>query len=337
MADDLDPRNSPAAQSPLAEFHGAQPAGQIWFDAALARAPERSVVSVLGADIELLAWGTRGKPGLLFVHGNSAHADWWSFIAPFFSDDYRVAALSLSGMGASDWRETYSFETYAQELHGCAWAAGLYDGPEAPVFIGHSFGGAVVFYSATRYPEWMRAGILVDTGFGGPPNAEEIARMENETIAAGGAPGRWRDPFARDKPHRVYATLAEALARFRFMPPQIPGDLAITDFIARRALKRVLQPDGSPGWTWRFDPMMMPKFNQDEFKDLAGRDVARIAHIVGERSALTAPGGLRRDMPDLMPASAPRIVIPDSAHHVMADQPLALVAALRTLLAVWPA
>jgi hypothetical protein len=32
----------------------------------------------------------------------------------------------------------------------------------------------------------------------------------------------------------------------------------------------------------------------------------------------------------------PRIVIPDSEHHIMVDQPLALVAALRTLLAVWP-
>ena len=31
------------------------------------------------------------------------------------------------------------------------------------------------------------------------------------------------------------------------------------------------------------------------------------------------------------------IEIPDSHHHVMIDQPLALVAALRTLLATWPA
>jgi hypothetical protein len=30
------------------------------------------------------------------------------------------------------------------------------------------------------------------------------------------------------------------------------------------------------------------------------------------------------------------IEIPDSHHHVMIDQPLALVAALRALLAAWP-
>ncbi len=31
------------------------------------------------------------------------------------------------------------------------------------------------------------------------------------------------------------------------------------------------------------------------------------------------------------------IAIPDSAHHIMIDQPLALISALRALLAVWPA
>ena len=32
----------------------------------------------------------------------------------------------------------------------------------------------------------------------------------------------------------------------------------------------------------------------------------------------------------------PRVVIPDADHHVMIDQPLAFVAALRGLLARWP-
>ena len=36
-----------------------------------------------------------------------------------------------------------------------------------------------------------------------------------------------------------------------------------------------------------------------------------------------------------IPANVPEIVIPDSAHHIMVDQPLALVASLRTLLATW--
>ncbi len=119
------------------------------------------------------------------MHGNSAHADWWSFIAPFFAETYRVAAISLSGMGGSDWRDGYSFDLFGEEIHECAVAAGLYDAPVLPIFIGHSFGGALVFHTATRHPEWMRAALLVDTGFGGPPTKEEIDRMEAEDRAAG--------------------------------------------------------------------------------------------------------------------------------------------------------
>src|SRR6516164_9545777 len=110
--DDDEPRRRqtdlpPEITSPLAPFKGEKPPAPAWFEKALADAPERSLVRVEGANIELLTWGEVGKPGLIFVHGNSAHADWWSFIAPFLAGDYRVAAISFSGMGDSDWRETY--------------------------------------------------------------------------------------------------------------------------------------------------------------------------------------------------------------------------------------
>ncbi|MHB8285667.1 MAG: alpha/beta fold hydrolase, partial [Caulobacteraceae bacterium] len=84
--------------APLARFHGERPPAPAWFAAALAQAPDRSFVPVEGVNIELLAWGERGRPGLLFLHGGRAHADWFSFIAPFFADDYRVGAVSMSGM-----------------------------------------------------------------------------------------------------------------------------------------------------------------------------------------------------------------------------------------------
>ena len=98
----------PEIAAPLARFHGETPPAPAWFDKALADAPERTTVEVEGAAIELLTWGEVGKPGLVFLHGNGAHADWWSFIAPFFAADYRIAALSWSGQGGSGWRERYS-------------------------------------------------------------------------------------------------------------------------------------------------------------------------------------------------------------------------------------
>ncbi|MBU2135353.1 MAG: hypothetical protein KKA45_04045, partial [Alphaproteobacteria bacterium] len=97
----------PEIQAPLAPFKGEKPPAPAWFEAVIAKEPQRSFVTSLGTQIEVLTWGEVGKPGLLLVHGNSAHADWWSFIAPYLAEDYRVASMSLAGMGASDWRETY--------------------------------------------------------------------------------------------------------------------------------------------------------------------------------------------------------------------------------------
>jgi pimeloyl-ACP methyl ester carboxylesterase len=332
----LEPDLPPEIASPLAPFHGAQPPSPAWFHDMIAIEPERSRVPVLGAEIELLTWGERGRPGLIFVHGNSAHADWWSFTAPFFAQTHRVAALSISGMGDSDWREQYSFDIFATEIHEAAKAAGLYEGPTAPIYIGHSFGGSQVYYSAARFPERMSACILVDTGFGGPPTREEAERMEKAAIAAGEPPGRWRGPPQRSGPHRVYATLEQALGRFRFMPPQVPGNLYVADFIARRSLKRAPLADGSgEGWTWKFDPSLWSKLERSGLWGPDATPGVPLVHIYGARSAIIRRHGERPGAAAELPVAAPRIVIPDSEHHIMVDQPLALVAALRAVLAMW--
>ncbi len=334
----LEPGLPPEVASPLAPFAGAQPDRPKWFSDALANEPERRFVPVEGANIEMLTWGKIGNPGLILVHGNSAHADWWSFIAPFFADHYRVAAISLSGMGGSDWRPVYSFDLYGREIRECAIAAGLYESAELPIFIGHSFGGALVFHTATHHPDWMRAALLVDTGFGGPPTQEEIERMAAEDRAAGRPVRKWGGPPQRGGANRVYPTLEAALTRFRFMPPQVPGNLYIADYIARRSLKQVPMPDGSgEGWTWRFDPEIWAKLDRTGMTPLSSGDGgAPMAHIYGDRSAIiTRHQEMGRGL-DMIPAAAPRVALPDSEHHVMVDQPLALVAAMRTILATWP-
>jgi pimeloyl-ACP methyl ester carboxylesterase len=327
-----DEKLPPEVQAPLAPFAGAEPPTPQWFKDAIAQEPERRFVESLGSKIELLTWGEVGKPGLLLAHGNSAHADWWSFIAPYLTQDYRVASMSLAGMGASDWRESYAFQDFAEDAEACARAAGLYEGGRKPIYIGHSFGGSQVFFAAASHPERMHAAILVDTGFGGPPpGSEEAKRME-----------RIRNIPTADRASRVYPTLEAALARFRFMPPQAAGNLFVADFIARRSLKRAPLEDGSgEGWTWRFDPNMWNKLDRSMMNAMAaaGKPEVKVplAHIYGDRSVIISRRADGQDMTSPLPDDMVKIAIPDSAHHVMVDQPLALVAALRSLLAVWPA
>src|SRR5690349_17995108 len=230
-SDDLPPE----VKAPLAAFKGAEPPSPQWFKDAIAQEPERSFVESLGSKLEVLTWGEVGKPGLLFVHGNSAHADWWSFIAPFFAQDYRVASMSLAGMGASDWRDRYAFPDFAADAEAVSRATGLYEGGRKPIYIGHSFGGGQVFFAASTHPEHMHAAVMVDTGFGPPP--EELAKRQAQMEAVRNIP-------TVDRPSRVYPTLEAALARFRLMPPQPAGNAYVADFIARRSLKQVPLPDG---------------------------------------------------------------------------------------------
>ena len=68
-----------------------------WFTEAVTTPYESHTVEVDGCPIHYLAWGDARKPGLVLVHGGAAHAHWWSFIAPHFVPEYRVAAIDLSG------------------------------------------------------------------------------------------------------------------------------------------------------------------------------------------------------------------------------------------------
>src|ERR1700679_2523391 len=112
-----------------------------WFSWAMQQLPEESSFEVDGARIELLCWGQRGNPGVMLLHGNWAHASWWRHIAPHLARDYRVAALSWSGMGGSSWRPAYATELFVREAIEGARAAGLFEAKRKPVLVGHSFGG----------------------------------------------------------------------------------------------------------------------------------------------------------------------------------------------------
>ena len=306
VADDRTP-----SASLLAPFAGERPAAPAWFNEAVAQFPERSTLSVDGVDIELLTWGEVGKPGLVFLHGNGAHADWWSFIAPFFAKDWRVAAISWSGMGGSGWREAYTAPLFAAEVFAAVEAAEMEAGGVKPILVGHSFGGFPTLYCGVEHADRLRAIVMVDSSIQPPEK-------------------RWRGPPSRpDAANRVYESLEAALARFRLAPPQGCENLYIADFIARTSLKEV-----EGGWTWKFDPAIWQRFSMPDLGEMLPKIACPVALVWGARSALMQAETLDY-MIDQMPDDVVLLPIPDADHHVMIDQPLAFVAGLRGLLAGW--
>lgn len=319
------PNKDPSIHAPLAAFNGQKPPAPPWFEHALQRAPERSWTEVEGARIETLTWGQIGRPGLLLLHGNRAHADWWSFIAPFFADHYRVAAMSWSGMGGSDWRRRYTIDLMSQEVGAVAEVTGLFESRVKPVLVAHSLGAFPSLRHAARHGSRLGGLVIVDAPILSPAMHEARRKQSLE----GGIGLR---------SSQVYADLPAALARFRLVPPQACDNLFIVDHIARISLKSVEREDapGTLGWSWRFDPF--------QWRD------SRLENPAPDFLALTCPlavmwGGdsvlfnadVQAYVSSLTPAGSPRIEIPAARHHVMVDQPLAFVAALRGLFSTWPA
>ncbi len=310
------PPDMPVEGGPLAHYEGAQPPAPDWFTRAIAQPYETGHVTVKGARVHYQRWGDPARPGLLFVHGNGAHAHWWDFVAPYVCEHYNVAALTFSGMGDSAWRESYDMATFAEEQIAVCEAAGMFEHAVKPIVCAHSFGGFVTMVTAADHGDRLTGAIIVDS----PVNP----------------PDRPRDgPNRRPRGNRVYPDLTSALARFRLAPPQPCENHYTMDYIARWSLRKVAREDGSPGWTWKFDPSIWRRFEPGrEPGDLLKAARCRIAIIRGEESALM-PDDVGDHMQALLGHQVPFISIPEARHHVMLDQPLAFVAALRTLLAEW--
>ena len=306
--------------SMLAPFKGARPPAPAWFDRAVAVLPERSHVTVAGARIEVLSWGQRGKPGLLLLHGGMAHADWWSFIAPYFAATHRVAALSWSGMGGSEWRPKYTIDTYVEELMAVAEFAGLFEAKAKPLVLAHSFGGFPTMRAARVHGDRLGGVMILDA-----PVLSPDQRKRREKARSTEKPPRET---------RIYASEAEALTRFRFSPDQPSDKFYTVDWIARTSLRPVTAADGRTGWTWKFDPFMWSRLERSEGTEDLTAARCKAAVLWGGRSSLFSTDVIRF-VESVAPKGTLFVEIPEAHHHVMADEPLALVTATRAIMAAW--
>lgn len=274
-----------------------------WFTRALAVAPEHRDVDVDGTRVHYRAWGEPGLPGLVLVHGGAAHSGWWDHVAPQLSS-HRVVALDLSGHGDSARREVYDPWLWADEIVAVAAAEGL----DRPVVVGHSMGGWAAVTTGVQHGDAVRAVAVLDSPLNDQPPEE--ARLAE-----------------RARPTRVYASFEEAVGRFTTLPEQDVLLPYVRDHIARASLREV-----EGGWTWKFDPSFFGR--RLLLRDLLPQLTCPAALFRSEHGLVTP--AMAAEMAGLVSGDLPVVDVPDAGHHPMLDQPLALVAGLRTLLALWP-
>ncbi|MGH9057793.1 MAG: alpha/beta fold hydrolase [Acidimicrobiales bacterium] len=285
------------------------PAAEIppaWFVDALAVPVEVGSVEVAGCGIAFRRWGDPSRPGVLLVHGGGAHSRWWDHVAPFFSGECCVTAIDLSGHGDSGRRPLYTFEHWAEEIATLANALGS---AQPPVIVAHSLGGFASFHAAALHGDLLEGVVIVDSP-ARQPSPEQEASSNREAFG----------------PLRLYPTREAALARFRTVPEQesLPW---VVDHVREHSVRQV-----PGGWTWKFDPTFFSNVGQFDPAVLS-KVSCRVAILRAQFGLLTADIGVH--MYELLGRTAPVIEIPLAYHHVMLDQPIALVTAVRSLLADW--
>ena len=288
-----------------------------WFRRALEVPFTDEFVDVGGCPVHYLAWGARGRRGLVFVHGGGANAHWWTHVAATFAEDFRVLAVDLSGHGDSGHRDTYSLEQWTDEVMAVAADGGIV-GP--PIVIGHSMGGFVTIATAAMHSDDLAGVIICDS-----PVTEPDPEVGAYHVG---------DAFGRE---RVYPTIEDALGRFRTVPAQAHYLPYVMDHVARNSAKHVPASEDQPGgWSWKFDRTVFAQF--------AGgvRSVAlpylpavrcRLALLRSENGLVTKDIG--EAMFERLGRVTPVIEIPEAGHHAMLDEPLILLTAIRALLADW--
>jgi pimeloyl-ACP methyl ester carboxylesterase len=278
-----------------------------WFRSALATPVEDRSVVVDGCRIAFRRWGSADLPALVLVHGGAANSRWWDHVGPLFSRECCVSALDLSGHGDSGRRAAYSFDQWADEIAAVAAASA---GPHPPVVVGHSLGGFATFRAGARHGSELEGVVIIDSPVREPSPEEEAARR--------------REAFG---PLRTYASAEEAMARFRPVPDQPQVLPYVVDHVKQHSVRQV-----EGGWTWKFDPTFTTASGHVGPDTLAAI-ACRVAVLRPEHGLVTPDIG--RHMYELLGRTAPVIEVPLAYHHVMLDQPIALVAALRALLADW--
>ena len=277
------------------------------FNESLLSTPTENFVEVEGAKIHYLTWGDTKNPGLFFIHGFSANAHWWDFIAPAFIEDYCVVAIDLSGSGDSDHRETYSQEMYANEIKAVCdemdW--------ESADFIAHSMGGSISLNATSIYPEIFKSLYLLDSIVILPPDKVRNYSSNRSMIRA----------------DFIYEDESSAIESFRLIPPQPCRNEFLLNHIAINSYKQTEE-----GWLLKSDGKMMKTYQSKDLTETLMAIQCPIYIVYGLMSQIFTQEIL--DYTVYVGNIPPERVIgvPGTMHHLFVDDPLSVIEELKKLL-----
>jgi esterase len=252
-----------------------------------------------------LDWGGDGKQPLIFLHGNAQQGHSWDFVALSMCDSYHVFVPDARGHGDSDWAPhgEYTVDDYVSDLDGFVNSLGL----DQFILVGHSMGGRTSYVYASRFPEKIKALVIVDSGPRGVTHG--IARMER----------------FKQLPDRLatYEEFAKRVQEYTGRPLwQVLG-----------SLKYTIRQSEDGIWTWKYDkvfrtPGAMPaSLPLEKLWECVESIRCPTLIVRGSESDVFAPETMAQMM-DVIPDSA-SVVISRAGHLVAGDNPVDFIEALK--------
>jgi haloalkane dehalogenase len=193
---------------------------------------ESRFVEVRGEPMHYLEAGA--GPPIVFLHGNPTSSYLWRGVLPRLAPRFRCIALDLIGMGKSSKPEiAYTLRDHASYVDGFIERLGL----DRAIFVGHDWGVALSCLHLARFPERVRAVVLMEGRIRPVERWADLAQGESDFFRG------LRSESGRGK----------VLEENVFVEQILPSGIARTLHDAEMAVYRAPYPtprDREPLWRW---------------------------------------------------------------------------------------
>ncbi len=233
-------------------------------------------------------WGHPAAPPVVCVHGMQTNGLMFRRLAAEFLADRRVFAVDLRGHGRSTFDPPWRVTTHAADVLETVEAAGIERAP----FIGHSFGGRVVYELVAMAPDRVERLVILDSGIS-PRGGVNRGRLAEVSAAL------------------VPVTLDEAVASWRETVRRAPEELL------RESVLDSLEPTEDGQFRWQYFPLALAASAGDAAIEPSPPGRVPTLLIRGEDSPMVSEeqlGWLREQLGDLFET----VTVP-GGHSILLD------------------
>ena len=263
-----------------------------------------------GATIHVRVGGQ--GPAVVLLHGFADTGDMWALMAAELAHDHRVVVPDLRGMGFSSHPAGgYDKKTQAADIRSVLTQLGI----DRAAVVGHDIGATVAYAYAARYPDKTDRLVVMDAPVPGIPPWDEIVR----------SPALWHFSFGGPDAERLVAG-RERIYLDRFWNEFAGDPSKITEATRVHYTAFYAQPGAMHSAFAQF--LSIPKDVEDN-KASSTTKLTMPVLAIGAAKAFGANVAIvMRNAAD----NVTEVLIANSGHWLMDEQPTATIAAVRNFL-----